>query len=205
MIVQKWQTKFKSVFQCHAKTKNVNGIWIPFSHAIEKRLALRYTHSKWMYQALFFSLSSQRSKEAKRYAWSQVSSLMIMRSMHFSRSWLVYFNREKSSVFPQISNYFLKKNSPLPLPSHIDAHNNDTLSSPRESVRPYLDDHRPTSEWVSGWTTRKFKGSRYTRAALLSKKKHWRCERFIGFWSQLWQDQRYFSICPSVARRQDAL
>ena len=32
-----------------------------------------------------------------------------MQSMHFSRSWLVYFNREKSSVFPQISNYFLKK------------------------------------------------------------------------------------------------
>ena len=27
------------------KTKNGNGIWIPFSHAIEKRLALRYTHS----------------------------------------------------------------------------------------------------------------------------------------------------------------
>ena len=155
---------------------------------------------------IFFPLEpkKQRSK-----TWSQVSSLMIMRSMHFSRSWLVYFNREKSSVFPQISNYFLKKNSPLPLPSHIDAHNNDTLSSPRESVRPlvrpYLDDHRPTSECVSGWTTRKFKGSRYTRAALLSKKKHWRCERFIGFWSQLWQDQRYFSICPSVARRQDAL
>ena len=24
--------------------KNGNGIWIPFSHAIEKRLALRYTH-----------------------------------------------------------------------------------------------------------------------------------------------------------------
>ena len=69
-----------------------------------------------MYQALFFSLSSQRSKEAKRYAWSQVSSLMIMRSMHFSRSWLVYFNREKSSVFPQISNYFLKKIRPCRFP-----------------------------------------------------------------------------------------
>ena len=41
---EKQNAKFKSVFQCHAKTKNVNGIWIPFSHAIEKRLALRYTH-----------------------------------------------------------------------------------------------------------------------------------------------------------------
>ena len=38
------KAKLKSVFQCHAKTKNVNGIWMPFSHAIEKRLALRYTH-----------------------------------------------------------------------------------------------------------------------------------------------------------------
>ena len=27
------------------KTKKGNGIWLPFSHAIEKRLALRYTHS----------------------------------------------------------------------------------------------------------------------------------------------------------------
>ena len=81
-----------------------------------------------------------------------------MQSMHFSRSWLVYFNREKSSVFPQISNYFLKKNSPLPLPSNIDAHNNDTLSSPRESVGPYLDDHRPTSECVSGWTHQEIQG-----------------------------------------------
>ena len=41
---EKQKAKFKSVFQCHVKTKNVNGIWIPFSHAIEKRLALRYTH-----------------------------------------------------------------------------------------------------------------------------------------------------------------
>ena len=48
---EKRKAKFKSVFQCHAKAKNEkwkwnwNGIWIPFSHAIEKRLALRYTHS----------------------------------------------------------------------------------------------------------------------------------------------------------------
>ena len=28
---EKQKAKFKSVFQCHAKTKNVNGIWIPFS------------------------------------------------------------------------------------------------------------------------------------------------------------------------------
>ena len=41
---KKQKAKFKSVFQCHAKTKNGNGTWIPFSHAIEKRLALRYTH-----------------------------------------------------------------------------------------------------------------------------------------------------------------
>ena len=41
---EKQKAKFKSVFQCHAKTKNGNGTWIPFSHAIEKRLALRYTH-----------------------------------------------------------------------------------------------------------------------------------------------------------------
>ena len=41
---EKQKAKFKSVFQCHAKTKNVNGTWMPFSHAIEKQLALRYTH-----------------------------------------------------------------------------------------------------------------------------------------------------------------
>ena len=143
---------------------------------------------------IFLPLEPKKQRSKKITPDLNFSSLMIMQSMHFSRSWLVYFNREKSSVFPQISNYFLKKNSPLPLPSHIDAHNSDTLSSPRESVRPYLDEHRPTSECVPGWTTRKFKGSRYTRAALLSKKKHWLCERFIGFWSQLWQNQGYFSI-----------
>jgi len=142
----------------------------------------------------------QRSKQKKNNAWSQVSSLMIMQSMHFSRSRLVYFNREKSSVFPQISNYFLKKNfaptASLPYlrPQLVIPTISDTLSSPRESVRPYLDDHRPTSECISGWTTRKFKGCHDTRAALPWKKKHWRCERFIGFWSQLWQNQRSFSI-----------
>lgn len=36
-------------------------------------------------------------------------SLMIMQSMHFSRNPLVCFSREKLSVFPQISNDFLKK------------------------------------------------------------------------------------------------
>ena len=41
---EKQKAKFKSVFQCHAKTKNGNGTWIPFSHAIEKRLVVRYTH-----------------------------------------------------------------------------------------------------------------------------------------------------------------
>ena len=41
---EKQKAKFNSVFQCHAKTKNGNGTWIPFSYAIEKRLALRYTH-----------------------------------------------------------------------------------------------------------------------------------------------------------------
>ena len=41
---EKQKAKFKSVFQCHAKTKNGYGTWIPLSHAIEKRLALRYTH-----------------------------------------------------------------------------------------------------------------------------------------------------------------
>ena len=43
---EKQKAKFKFVFQCHAKMKNGNGTWIPFSHAIEKRLALRYTHCK---------------------------------------------------------------------------------------------------------------------------------------------------------------
>ena len=46
---EKQKAKFKSVFQCHAKTKNGNGTWIPFSHAIEKRLALRYTHSEFLF------------------------------------------------------------------------------------------------------------------------------------------------------------
>ena len=41
----KRKVKFKSVFQRHAKTKNGHGTWIPFSHAVEKRLALKYTHS----------------------------------------------------------------------------------------------------------------------------------------------------------------
>ena len=49
---EKQKAKFKSVFQCHAKTKNGCGTWIPFSHAIEKRLALRYTHSS--YFAVFY-------------------------------------------------------------------------------------------------------------------------------------------------------
>ena len=40
---EKQKAKLKSVFRCHAKTKNGNGTWIPFSRAIEKRLALRYT------------------------------------------------------------------------------------------------------------------------------------------------------------------
>ena len=57
-----WQkTKIKSAFHCHRgrqkmkmemefcftrlkKKRKKNEIWIPFSHAIEKRLALRYTH-----------------------------------------------------------------------------------------------------------------------------------------------------------------
>ena len=43
-VSRKRKAKFNSVFQCHAKTKNGNGTWIPFSYAIEKRLALRYTH-----------------------------------------------------------------------------------------------------------------------------------------------------------------
>ena len=47
--IEKQKAKFKSVFQCHTKTKNVNGIWIPFSHAIEKRLPLRYTHSGYLF------------------------------------------------------------------------------------------------------------------------------------------------------------
>ena len=43
---EKQIAKFKSVFNVmrKRKTKNGSGIWIPFSHAIEKRLALRYTH-----------------------------------------------------------------------------------------------------------------------------------------------------------------
>ena len=43
---EKQKAKFKSVFRFHAKRKNGNGTLIPFSHAIEKRLALRYTHSQ---------------------------------------------------------------------------------------------------------------------------------------------------------------
>ena len=54
---EKQKAKFKFLFQCHAKTKNVNGIWIPFSHAIEKRLALRYTHSKRCLTWFFFFMS----------------------------------------------------------------------------------------------------------------------------------------------------
>ena len=46
---RKKKTKFYSVFQCHAKTKNGYGTWIPFSHAIEKRLALRYMHCGSLY------------------------------------------------------------------------------------------------------------------------------------------------------------
>ena len=44
---EKRKPKFKSVFQCHVKTKNEKWTWHVNSsfHAIEKRLALRYTHS----------------------------------------------------------------------------------------------------------------------------------------------------------------
>ena len=45
-VMRKRKMKIKSVFPCHMWTKNGNGIWIPFSYAIEKRLALRYMHSK---------------------------------------------------------------------------------------------------------------------------------------------------------------
>ena len=38
---EKQKAKFRSVLQCHAKTKNVNGIWIPFSHAIRKTVGTK--------------------------------------------------------------------------------------------------------------------------------------------------------------------
>ena len=43
---EKQTAKFKSVFQCHAKEKSGSVTWISFSHVIEKRLALSYTHSE---------------------------------------------------------------------------------------------------------------------------------------------------------------
>ena len=52
---EKQKAKFKSVFQCHAKTKNGYGTWILFSNAIEKRLALRYTHCRRFFRRSFFS------------------------------------------------------------------------------------------------------------------------------------------------------
>ena len=57
---EKQKPKFKSVFQCNAKTKNVNDIWIPFSHAIDKRLAPRYTH---LNSNLFFNVMRKRKME----------------------------------------------------------------------------------------------------------------------------------------------
>jgi len=59
---EKQNAKFKSVFQCHAKTKNVNGIWIPFSHAIENRLALRFTHFFAFLEMLFTAKDRDRNK-----------------------------------------------------------------------------------------------------------------------------------------------
>ena len=61
---RKTKSKFKSVFQCHAETKNGSGTSIPFSHGIEKRLALRYTHSisSWKKRAFFKALVTKRNR-----------------------------------------------------------------------------------------------------------------------------------------------
>ena len=47
MRKQKTKSKIQICFSmsCENEKKNGNGIWITFSHAIEKRLALRCTHS----------------------------------------------------------------------------------------------------------------------------------------------------------------
>ena len=77
---EKQKAKFKSFFQCHAKTKNVNGIWIPFSHAIEKRLALRYTH---LLASRTWNFTRKPRKQNTRY----VLSLNIMSRSRDPPSW----------------------------------------------------------------------------------------------------------------------
>ena len=82
-VMRKRKTKFLSVFQSDErtknkkqnsnlffnvmqkrKTKNGNGIWMPFSHAIEKRLALRCTHC---------NATRQHRRSIKTELWTKIS------------------------------------------------------------------------------------------------------------------------------------
>ena len=81
-VMRKRKTKFLSVFQSDErtknkkqnsnlffnvmqkrKTKNGNGIWMPFSHAIEKWLALRCTHCN----------ATQHRRSIKTELWTKIS------------------------------------------------------------------------------------------------------------------------------------
>ena len=73
---EKRNTKYKSVFQCHAKKKSGNGTWIPFSHAIEKRLAIRYTNSQSVTpsKSMIYSVHSQTASKLEPASFSFTSS-----------------------------------------------------------------------------------------------------------------------------------
>ena len=55
------------------KTKNGNGIWMPFSHAIEKRLALRCTHCN----------ATQHRRSIKTELWTKISVRFMHVKLHF--------------------------------------------------------------------------------------------------------------------------
>ena len=68
MRKRKTKSKIQICFSmsCENEKKNGNGIWIPFSHAIEKRLALRYTH--YCLQFLLGVKMAPRKTENNAYA-----------------------------------------------------------------------------------------------------------------------------------------
>ena len=91
-VMRKRKTKFLPVFQSDErtknkkqnsnlffnvmqkrKTKNGNGIWMPFSHAIEKRLALRCTHCN----------ATQHRRSIKTELWTKISVRFMHVKQHF--------------------------------------------------------------------------------------------------------------------------
>ena len=98
---EKQKAKFKSVFQCHAKTKNVNGIWIPIFHAIEKRLALRYTHLTWSRILMYLrnTVGKRHKKNSNSFSATEIYGFetALPFAVHRNRWWRKW--RSKVKVF----------------------------------------------------------------------------------------------------------